>query len=93
MFNPSKSNAKLEKAMDELVVQLGDHPESSDEYGAILERMSKLHKIQEDRKPESISPNTALTVAANLIGIAVIVRHEHLNVITSKALSFVLRPR
>lgn len=93
MLRQPKSKSKLQVEIDRLVLALDDQEPNSEEYGTTVERILKLHKIQEDLKPESISPNTALTVAANLIGIAMIVRHEHLNVITSKALSFVKQPR
>lgn len=93
MFKRPRPKSKLQIEIDKLVLALGDYTTDTDEYGTIVERLSKLHKIQDDNTPESISPNTALTVAANLIGIAIIVRHEHLNVITSKALSFVIKPR
>lgn len=92
MFGPDPKT-ELQTQIDKLLRTLDDQQPNSEEYGTTVDKILKLHKIQEDLKPESISPNTALTVAANLIGIAMIVRHEHLNVITSKALSFVLKPR
>ena len=93
MFTRPKTKSKLQIEMDELVLALKYHERTSNQYHDIVEKLSKLHKIQQDNKPESINPNTALTVAANLIGIAMILRHEHLNVVTSKALSFVIKPR
>lgn len=93
MFNQSKPKSRLQIEIDQLVLALGDHAPDSDEFGEIVERLSKLHKINQDIRPVSVDPNTALTVAANLVGIFAIIRHESINVITSKALSFVLRPR
>ena len=93
MFNKSKPKSRLQIEIDQLVLALGDHTTGSEEYGEIVERLSKLHKINQDTRPASVDPNTALMIADNLLGIVVIVRHENLNVITSKALSFVLRPR
>lgn len=93
MFTRSKPKSELQTEIDRLVLELKNHPTTSDQFGTIVERLSKLHKIQEDNNPESINPNTALTVAANIIGIAMILRHEHLNVVTSKALSFVQKTR
>jgi len=39
--------------------------------------------------PDRVSYDTMVATAANLVGIALIIRHEHVNVITSKAMSFV----
>lgn len=93
MFPNAKPKSKLQIEIDKLVLALGDHEPTSEEFGTVVERLSKLHKIQEDNKPESISPNTALLVGANLLGIGMIIKHEHLNVITSKAMSFIIKPR
>lgn len=90
MFNKPKRKSRLQTEIDKLVLALNDHATGSEEYGQIVERLSKLHKIQQDTTPtRSVSPDTALTVGANLLGILMIVRHEHLHVITSKALNFV----
>lgn len=93
MFTKSKPKSRLQIEIDQLVLALGDHAPDSEEFGEIVERLSKLHKINQDIRPASVDPNTAVTVAANLVGIFAIIRHEQLNVIASKALSFVLRPR
>lgn len=93
MFNQPKAKSRLQAEIDKLVTELGDHRPNSDEYGETVERLSKLHKMQQDNKPASVDPNTALSVAANLIGITMIIHHEHLHPITSKALSFVYKPR
>jgi hypothetical protein len=61
----------------------------SDEYGVLLERLGKLQKIRHEEKPENPTSDAILSSATNLIGIFMILRHEQLNVITSKATSFV----
>lgn len=93
MFNRPKAKSRLQVEIDKLVLALNDHTTDSDEYGQIVERLSKLHKIQQDNKPASVDPNAALNVAANLIGIMVIIRHEQFNFITSKAMNFVTKAR
>lgn len=89
MFLDPKSKTSLDKEIDKLVLELETHEPTSTEFGTIVERLSKLHKIQEDRKPESINPNTVLTIGANLAGILMIINYEHLGVISTKAMSFI----
>lgn len=86
-------NPKLQRAIDRALIELNSHDVTSDKYAITLERLSKLHKMKEEETPSPVSSDVLITVAAHLIGIAMIIRHEHLNVITSKALSFVPRPR
>lgn len=93
MFFQPKSKPKLQIEIDKAILELGDHDARSEEYGTIVERLSKLHKMQQETKPASVDPNTALTVGANLVVTAMIIRHEQLNVITTKALSFIIKPR
>lgn len=55
-----------------------------------VEVMSKEDEIDRRRK---ISPDTLALIGANLAGIVVIIGYERMNVITSKALSFVSKLR
>lgn len=82
----------LEKAHDRALTQLDGQDVTSRAYGEILERVAKLHKMKEEEKPESISKETVLRVAANLLGILMIIHHERVNIVTSKALPFVQKP-
>lgn len=79
-----------------------------EECDAVFERMSRPDISEEEwrdlnkrhqaytemLKPTwSISPDTILVVAGNLLGIVLILKHEKIDIITSKALGFVLRGR
>lgn len=88
MFRP-QPKTKLQIEIDRNVLALNDHLPGTEEYGTIVERLSKLHKVQHDNKREPVSPNTAMTTGANLLGILMIIQHEHIGVISSKALAFV----
>ena len=88
MFQP-KPKSKLDLEIDKLVLKLKDHEPTSKEYATVVTQLSQLHKIREESRPDRLSWNTGATVAANLLGILMIVQQEHLHVITSKALPFV----
>lgn len=93
MFNLPKPKSKLDQAIDDALFTLMSHPATSEEYATIVERVAKLHKLKEIESPQRVSPDTLLTVGANLAGIMMIIHHERLNVVTSKALSFVMKPK
>lgn len=86
-------NTYVDRLIAKAVMELQEHDASSEEYGVILERLSKLNKMRIEEKSARVSPDTVLTVTANLLGIIMILKHEQLNVITSKATSFVQRTR
>lgn len=81
--------SELERSVEALRVEMPN----SEEYKKALSIVERLHGLLDDRKPSTISKDTMLTVAANLIGIILIINHEYAHPITSKALSFVIRPR
>lgn len=93
MFPFAKEPTKLDNAIDVALLKLSDHEVGSEEYNKILDAVSKLHKMKEDETPNRLSKDTIAIVGANLLGIMMIIRHEHVNVVTSKAMGLVIRPR
>jgi hypothetical protein len=84
-----RTNTTLENATERALKKL-DHLEvTSKEYGEVLDRVSKLHKMKEEEKPSSVSKDTLIKAGANLLGILMIIHHEQVNFIGSKALPFV----
>lgn len=94
MFDETpQSMLKLEAAIDAAMKKLDDHDVASPEYAHIVDQISKLHRLKEEEKPSKISKDTLAMITANLAGIVLIITHERVNVITTKALSLLLKPR
>lgn len=94
MLNRTKDPTPLETATTTAIQTLSHYEPQTEEYGVILERVEKLHDMSRATKAESqVSPETKATIAANLVGIAMILNYEHAHVVTSKALGFILRAR
>lgn len=95
----TKRNEKtnLEKEIDGLLAYMASIEQTSDEYmisaGNLTELYSARVKEQELERKERISPDALISVAGNLLGIILILSHEKVNVITTKALGFVMRSR
>jgi len=86
----SKLDAEIQAALDEL----SNHEKTSEEYGTIVERISKLHKLKTEGSPKRVSPDTALAVAANIFGVLWLTAYETERVIKARsALSHLLKPR
>lgn len=66
-----------------------EDPRSS-EYKKLLEMYEKLNEVE---KNDKVSKDTLATIAANLLGIGLILEHEQLHVISTKAINFVIRGR
>jgi hypothetical protein len=66
----------------------------SEEYHKLTDKVIKLTELKNAaHSKDSVDKNTMVSVGANLLGILMIIRHEFSNPITSKALSFVIRPK
>ena len=84
---------ELEKEISDLLKQMKNCDPSTDEYKMMANALETLCKADSYKKSRSVSWDTILIVSGNLIGIFAILHHEDVNVITSKALGFVLKGR
>lgn len=83
----------LENTLTHLFDSLDEAEPDSEEYAKIADQVVKLYKLKEIDAPKRVSPDTWALIGANLAGIILILGHERINVITSKALSFVSKLR
>lgn len=96
MFNRQNPEpSALQKTINELHAELETVNGDSEEYSRMADQLTKLYKIQNenDRSKDKFSKDTLLLAATNLAGIFTIVSYEHAHVISSKAMSFVFKPR
>ena len=86
--------SNLDKEIDRILLELEDLDSLSEEYNRLLGRLNLLYDAKSKEKDKkSVSPDVVWTIAANLLGLGLIMNHEKLNVISTKALNFVLRTR
>lgn len=83
----------LEVAVNRAIRSLNVYDAGTEEYREALEALVKLHKLKEDERPKPVSKDTMVIVGANLLGIIMIISHEHVHAVTSKAIGLLLRPR
>lgn len=92
---PKTYKRLLEEELERAITSLRGSLTDSEEYAKMLTAVERLHELlEEEHTPTNfVSKDTLAVVGANLLGIFMIIKHESVNVITSKALSFVIRPR
>lgn len=94
MFIKSSTETMLDAEIQSALAKLDQLEPKSEEYGTIVDRVSKLHKLKTEERPKQFSPDTVLVVAANIFGILWLARYERENVIKApKAFGFVMKPR
>lgn len=92
-MKPPIENVGLEEAIDIVLHEMKNHTSDSNEYARAVDQLTKLYAIKNLNRSKSVSADTLAIVIGNLVGILVIVGHERANVVTSKALNFILKLR
>jgi hypothetical protein len=82
---------KVERLMDEQLEQLMDQAKTQKEVAEVLALIERREELKSKKK--QLSPDTIAVIAGNLLGIILILGYERANVITTKALGFVIRGR
>lgn len=92
MENHKRSKKKLlNDEIKSVITQMSVADPSSPEYAKMAENLTQLYNAES--KERKLSPDTIAVIIANLVGIVLILTFEKTGVISSKALSFVLRGR
>lgn len=88
-----KYQTMLERELERILRRLESELPLSEEYKDTLAIAERLNDMVEEDKTSYLSKDTIATIGANLLGLFMIIKHERVNVITSKALTFVPRLR
>jgi hypothetical protein len=90
---PPAEKSGLEKAIDRVLEEMDNETVDSEPYAQMVDQLAKLHALKTVERQPRISPDTVATIIANLAGIVIIVGHERVHIVTSKALSFIMKLR
>lgn len=93
MFRKPKHEDRLDDVIDSLILDLQGFSGTDDEYAKMVKQLDMLYKMQANDKPDRVSMDALATITANLAGILMILHFEKVNVMTSKAMSFVMKAR
>lgn len=96
MFNiitKKDKRTNLEKEIDSVIESMSHHKADTKEYAAMAKNLETLYKAKSNERNRYVSPDAIAMVAGNLLGIVLILGYEKANVITSKALGFIIKGR
>lgn len=88
-----KKKTQLDEVIEDLELRMTAENPASEAYTAMAKNLETLYTAKAKKESLGVSKNTIATIAANLLGIGLILSHEKLNVISTKALGFVLKGR
>lgn len=86
----NKNDLLLEETIETLIKEMKTYEGNTEAYAQMVDQLEKLYKI---RTTGRVSKETWATIGAHLAGIALIVEFERMNIVTSKAMSFLTKVR
>lgn len=96
MFNiKPKENAGLDLVIGIAEAELAKQDIGSDEYTKIMDQLERLYKMKASVKtdPNRVGKDNLIAVIGNFVGLVLVINHERVNVITSKALNMIVRSK
>ena len=88
-----KKKSDIQKEIDWIIDQMKGMAVSSEEYRAALDNLEQMYKVKQIEKTNGVSKDTVAIIAGNLLGILLILNYEKLDVVSTKALGFVIKGR
>ena len=88
----AKDKPSLDTEIERIKGDLAFEETGSEEYEHKLRNLVTLYELNRKKKL-NVSGDTVVMATVNLLGILLILKHERLNVVSSKALSFVNKLR
>jgi hypothetical protein len=84
---------ELDEPIDNLLNEMSTMNSDTEEYDRALRRLETLYNLRDRNRPERVSRDTMALVLGNLAGIGIIVGYERMNVLASRAINFVVKPK
>lgn len=95
MFSNKTPTVKtgLDEVIDSVQEKLKNESPDTDKFAKLTDQLDKLYKMRSYETDRSVKLDTLLPVFGNLAGILAILNFERMGVVTSKALSFVVKSK
>lgn len=82
----------IQGQIDEVLTEMGDYKPTEDEWEDLLTKLERLDKLKGAKRPK-LSPDQIVAGAVSLISVVAVIRHEQFNVLASKAVGFIIKPK
>jgi hypothetical protein len=93
LVNPLKRKSVLDESVSIVADNLIRSEPGTEEYDALLANMERLINLQSEEQSRRVSPDTLAVIAANLVGILIIVGYEQGHVTVSRAFGSLLKTK
>ena len=85
----NRQQTPFDREVDRILGLMSHIDPTKDDYKKAAESLKLVCEARAKKAALPIEPEVVITAAANLLGIVLILQHERLNVVTSRAIAFV----
>lgn len=85
--------SKLDDPIDALLEEMEAYSPEDPQYQAALDALERLTKLRAEEYKSRINWDLLAPAAAHIVGIGMIIAYEQKHVMTSKALTMVIKPK
>lgn len=89
----NKTNDSIREEMEKMLREMKRSDITQKDWKHFRTRYNGYAEMLQKRYTLGISPDTAIVVLANLIGLLLIINYEKSDILTSKAVQFIMRGR
>lgn len=89
MFQKPESEDRIEAAINRVLLEMQTTSLDSQKFATLTNRLTELSALKANNAKSKMSRDTMLTVGANITGILLILYFERVEIVGSKALTFV----
>ena len=82
---------QLDRSISRLICEMDNFDVSDEEYDVCLHQLERLSALRSADRPRPVSMDGLVAGVANIIIVCIIVNHERVGVLTSKALPLLMR--
>ena len=94
MFKNTAHNKEgLEEAINAVLKAMETTDADSEMYAKLVDQLEKLYKIRDTQLPDKLSKDALAAIIGNLAGLVLVLKHEQIGIITSKAFGMIGRIR
>jgi len=86
-------NHLLQAEIEHILEYLKREDPGSDEYNKAVQNLKVLYEARTKKPAYLVDPDTIVIVLGNLLGILLILQYERFNVVSTRALSLIVKPK
>ena len=83
----------VDEAIGKVLTEMRTYDLDTKEYREAFEHLERLMRMRTEDRRNRISPDTMAIVIGNLVSVLIIVGYERGHVMTSKAMTYVVKPK